>query len=104
MTNKYKTQKEEYSNLLKEIGYEYVDWNCLNKDSETKFSNSQLLDNLKKSSKNKTSLVILMHDTGDVNQTDKVLKESIKYLKNEGYTFRNFYDFFWFYFCYYSKY
>lgn len=94
MTNKYKTQKEEYLNLIQELGYEYVDWNCLNKDSEAKISNNQLIENLIRSSKNKTSLVILMHDTGDVNQTDMVLKESIEYLKNEGYTFRNFYDFY----------
>lgn len=94
MTNKYKTQKEEYLNLIQELGYEYVDWNCLNKDSEAKISNNQLIENLIRSSKNKNSLVILMHDTGDVNQTDMVLKESIEYLKNEGYTFRNFYDFY----------
>ena len=34
-----------------------------------------------------------MHDTGDVNNTYDVLKESINYLKSQGYEFRNFYDF-----------
>ncbi len=94
MTNKYKSQKEKGLVALKELDYVYVDWNCLNKDSETKFSNNQLINNLIKSSKNKTSLVVLMHDTGDVNNTNEVLKTSIEYLKNKGYEFRNFYDFF----------
>lgn len=35
-----------------------------------------------------------MHDTADVSDTPSVLKDSIKYLKNEGYEFRNFYDLF----------
>ncbi len=94
MTNKYKAQKEKGLLALKELDYVYVDWNCLNKDSETKCSNNQLINNLIKSSKNKTSLVVLMHDTGDVNNTNEVLKTSIEYLKNKGYEFRNFYDFF----------
>lgn len=94
MTNKYKAQKEKGLVALKELDYVYVDWNCLNKDSETKCSNNQLINNLIKSSKNKTSLVVLMHDTGDVNNTNEVLKTSIEYLKNKGYEFRNFYDFF----------
>ena len=89
-----KSQKEKGLVALKKLDYIYVDWNCLNKDSETKFSNNQLINNLIKSSKNKTSLVVLMHDTGDVNNTNEVLKTSIEYLKNKGYEFRNFYDFF----------
>ena len=73
-------------------GYTYVDWNCLNRDSERKTSNYQLLNNLKKSSKNKGTLVVLMHDTADVNNSSEILKESISYLKSEGYQFKNFYD------------
>ena len=34
-----------------------------------------------------------MHDTADVNKTYNILKESISYLKSQGYEFRNFYDF-----------
>ena len=85
--------KEKVCKKLNDIGYSYIDWNGLNKDSERKYSNKQLLENLKKSTKNKGTLVILMHDTGDVNNTYDVLKESINYLKSQGYEFRNFYDF-----------
>ena len=60
---------------------------------ERKYSDYQLLNNLKKTSKNKGTLIILMHDTADVNKTYTVLKSSISYLKSQGYEFRNFYDF-----------
>lgn len=89
----YHSKKEVAAKLLKDMGYVYVDWNCLNKDSEKKFSNYQLLNNLKKTAKNKGTLIILMHDTNDVNDTTSVLKDSINYLKELGYEFRNFYDF-----------
>ena len=92
MSSVYKSKKEEYVKLLSNIDYTYIDWNCLNKDSEKKYSNYELLNNLKNSCKNKGTLVILMHDTADVNETDLVLKSSIDYLKEQGYTFQNFYD------------
>lgn len=57
-----------------------------------KYTKEQLLNNLKKSSKNKNTLVILMHDTKDVSDSSEVLKDSIDYLKSQGYKFENFYD------------
>lgn len=93
MSSIYKKQKKWAANKLGELGYFYIDWNCLNKDSEIKISNGELVNNLKKTSKDKNILIILMHDTGDVNCTSDVLKESIEYLKEEGYEFRNMYDF-----------
>lgn len=92
MSANHKSKKKEASKLLSDINYTYIDWNCLNNDSVKKYSHSQLLNNLKKSSKNKGTLVILMHDTSDVNDTPSILKESIDYLKEQGYEFRNFYD------------
>ncbi len=92
MSFSYKGKKENTIKLLNTMDYTYIDWNCLNKDSERKFSNYQLLENLKTTSKNKGTLVVLMHDTKDVNDSSLVLQDSIKYLKNEGYTFKNFYD------------
>lgn len=93
MSHIYVSQKQKALQVLKDLNYIYVDWNCLNKDSEIKYSNYQLLNNLKKSSKNKGTLIILMHDTTDVNKSYEVLKDSIDYLKSQGYTFSNFYDF-----------
>ena len=92
MSSVYKSKKQEYVKLLPNIDYTYIDWNCLNKDAEKKYSNYELLNNLKQSAKNKGTLVILMHDTSDVNETDLVLKSSIDYLKEQGYMFQNFYN------------
>lgn len=92
MANAYKDKKNEYVHLLPSINYTYIDWNSLNKDSEKKYTQEQLLDNLILSSKNKTTLVVLMHDTQDVNDSSIVLKDSINYLKSQGYEFKNFYD------------
>lgn len=92
MSSHYKAKKKEATKLLFEMNYTYIDWNCLNNDSVKKYNNNQLLNNLKKSAKDKGTLVILMHDTSDVNDTPSILKDSIDYLKEQGYEFRNFYD------------
>ena len=92
MSPNNKAKKKEAVKLLKDINYTYIDWNCLNNDSIKKYSNYQLLNNLKKTCKGKDTLVILMHDTKDVSNSSNVLSESIQYLKSQGYTFKNFYD------------
>ena len=92
MSPSNKAKKKEAVKLLQNIDFNYIDWNCLNNDSVKKYSSSQLLNNLIKSSKNKDVLVILMHDTKDVSNSSLVLKDSIKYLKDKGYIFKNFYD------------
>lgn len=92
MSKKNKSNKKEAAKLLEDMNYTYIDWNCLNNDSMKKYSKQQLLENLKKSTKNKNTLVILMHDTKDVSDSSSVLKESIQYLKAQGYKFENFYD------------
>lgn len=84
--------KKNCRDYLKDIGYCYVDWNALNNDSIKKYSSTQLFNNLKKSCKNKDSLIILMHDTSDVSKSYSSLDSSIKYLKSQGYEFRTFYD------------
>lgn len=92
MAPKYKSQKRKAVSLLSDINYSYIDWNCLNNDSVKKCSPSQLLANLKKSSKGKNILVILMHDTKDVSNSSLALEDSISYLKSQGYEFKNFYS------------
>ena len=95
-----KTDQRRYRKFIKFLtgdGYIMLQYSvycklCINNDSVKKYSSSQLLNNLKKSSKNKNTLVILMHDTKDVSNSSLVLEASIKYLKSQGYTFQNFYD------------
>lgn len=92
MSPQNKSKKKQATTLLSKMNYTYIDWNCLNNDSIKKYTKEQLLENLKKSSKNKDTLVILMHDTKDVSNSSLVLEDSIKYLKSQGYRFENFYD------------
>ena len=92
MSSQNKTKKKEAVTLLEKMNYTYIDWNCLNNDSIQKYSDIQLLNNLKKSAENKNTLVVLMHDTKDVNDSSLVLKDSISYLRDQGYEFGNFYD------------
>ena len=82
--------KANCKTYLNDIGYCYVDWNALNNDSIKKYSSAQLLANLKKTCKNKNSLIVLMHDTSDVSKSYTALDASIKYLKEEGYSFKTF--------------
>lgn len=92
MTPTYQKEKKEAVKLLKEMEYAYIDWNALNNDSIKKCTNYELMQTFKKTTKNKNTLIVLMHDTRDVNDSSKVLKESIEMLKAEGYEFKNFYD------------
>ena len=85
-------KKKNMLNVLLNIDYTYIDWNCLNNDSMKKYTKVQLLENLKKSSKGKDTLVILMHDTKDVSDSSEALADSIEFLKTEGYIFENFYN------------
>ena len=86
------TTKKKYISYLQEFDYTYLDWNCLNNDGMQKYSDAQLLKFLKNTSKNKNTLVVLMHDSGDLNKTQNVLQDSIDYLKQQGYEFRNIQD------------
>lgn len=88
MSKSYHYEKQKAIKWLEEINYDYIDWNVLNKDSERKYSNYQLMQNLKNTAKNKGCIVVLMHDTGDVNNTYDILEDSIEYLLSEGYTFK----------------
>lgn len=86
----YSGSKKKCIEYLKEINYAYVDWNALNNDSIHKYTSSELLNNLKKSCKNKDSIVVLMHDTSDVSRSYLALKDSIQYLKEQCYCFKTF--------------
>lgn len=84
----YFYEKQQAIKWLDEINYDYIDWNALTKDSEQKYSNYELLQNLKNTVKGKGTIVVLMHDTGDVNNTYDMLEDSIEYLIAEGYDFK----------------
>lgn len=77
-----------YRNAVKAAGFHAVDWNCLSKDAEgANVPQAVLLDNIKRTSKEKDTLIVLMHDSAGKETTVQSLPDVIEYLKAEGYTF-----------------
>lgn len=90
--SKYQQIKADAKELLRENNIATVDWNALTGDTEGLKKEEELFNRLKETCQNKTSVVILMHDSGDKSYTYTALPQIIEYLKQEGYEFKNFYD------------
>lgn len=88
----YDKLKQKAKKKFKEEGISYLDWNCLTNDSDGAETKEAIMQNLKATSKGKNSLVILMHDAPNKDLTAKTLPAVIKYLKEQGYSFKNMYD------------
>ncbi len=88
----YDKLKQKAKKKLKEKGISYLDWNCLTNDSDGAETKQAIMQNLKVTSKGKNSLVILMHDAPNKDLTAKTLPDVIKYLKEQGYSFKSMYD------------
>nr|WP_246578219.1 polysaccharide deacetylase family protein [Clostridium frigoris] len=74
---------------LNNHGYNYVDWNDLTGDAEGQnIPVYKLLDNLKKYTKGKEHVVILMHDFSTKSTTVQALPQVIEYLKSQNYSFK----------------
>lgn len=89
---KYKDIKNEAKILLENNNISYIDWNALSQDSAGAKTKEALVENVKKTVGNKNSVVILMHDAGDKILTYETLPEVISYLREQGYTFKSFYN------------
>lgn len=89
---KYKTIKVEAKTLLNDNNIAYIDWNSLSSDAAGAKTKEAIIQNTIDTVGNKNSVVILMHDAGDKILTYEALPEIIKYLKEQGYSFKNFYS------------
>lgn len=89
---KYKTIKADAKKILNENQILYIDWNALSQDAAGAKTKEALIENIKNSVEDKNSVVILMHDAGDKILTYESLSEIITYLREQGYTFKNFYS------------
>lgn len=89
---KYKTIKADAKAILEANQIAYVDWNALSQDAAGAHTKEAIIENTKSSVGDKNSVVILMHDAGDKILTYEALPEIIKYLKEKGYVFKNFYS------------
>ena len=81
--------KQEYKTVLKENNIRYCDWNALNGDAEGKSrSAEELVERVKKTTKGKEDVVILMHDAATKSTTADALPYIIEYLMSQGYSFK----------------
>ncbi len=89
----YASIKNEAEQLLEQNYILNVDWNALTGDSEkSNPSPEYLMQNLQKTTCNKNSVVILMHDAAAKKITADMLPQVIEYLKQQGYEFKTFSD------------
>lgn len=89
---KYEKIKKEAGKLLNDNNISYIDWNVLTGDAEGANSKEKILENVKKHTKDKGNIVVLMHDSSSKILTYETLRDVIKYLREQGYTFDNFYS------------
>lgn len=83
----------ELNNSLEKNRVVNVDWNALNGDAEGKpYTIDEMIGYVKKTSKGKDQVILLMHDTFGKEKTVKALPEIIKYYKDEGYEFKTISD------------
>lgn len=85
----YGAAKQEYKEILKSNNVRYCDWNALNGDAEGGSPTvEQLIERVKKTTKNKEDVVILMHDAAAKSTTADALPSIVEYLIGQGYTFK----------------
>ena len=89
---KYEKIKQKAGTLLNENDITYVDWNVLTGDAEGANNKEKIMKNIEKHTKDKGNIVVLMHDSSSKILTYETLNEVITYLRNQGYTFDNFYN------------
>ena len=89
---KYANIKKEAAKLLNKNNISYIDWNVLTKDAQGANTKEKIINNIKNQTKEKGNIVVLMHDSSSKILTYETLKDVIKYLRDEGYTFDNFYS------------
>lgn len=91
---KYKQIKADAKTFLSDNEICYIDWNSLSQDAAGAKTIEALVQNTIDSVGTKNNVVILMHDAGDKILTYEALPQIISYLRENGYTFRNFYTIF----------
>ena len=89
---KYASVQKAAGKVLNTNNISYIDWNVLTGDAEGANTKEKIMKNIKKYVKNKGTIVVLMHDASSKILTYETLKDVIDYLRNQGYTFNNFYS------------
>lgn len=90
---RYEKIKAEAREHFRSYGVAFTNWNCLTGDAEGKNTKEECFQEFM-NTKNDNSIVVLMHDSNEKVQTVEALPDIIMQLKNEGYTFKTFYEIF----------
>lgn len=91
---KYDKIKADSKSLLNSYAVTYTNWNCMTGDAEGKNTVEEQLNELKTTMEGDDTIIVLMHDASDKQTTVDALPEIIKYLREQGYIFKNFYEIF----------
>lgn len=91
---RYDGVKAEAKGLLRDYGINYTNWNCLTGDAEGRTTTDSLMECLIQTMQGDGAIIVLMHDASDKSYTVEALPSVIAYLREQGYTFKNFYEIF----------
>lgn len=89
---KYFPIKEQAAVLLEQNGVLNIDWNALTADSAGATTTEEFIAELEKEVPKHNSVVVLMHDAGTKQATAQALPAIIKYFRDRGFEFENFYS------------
>ena len=89
---KYASVKKEALQLLEQNDILHIDWNALTSDAAGAKTTEEFISELDKTVPKHTSVVVLMHDAGNKTATANALPTIIKYFRDQGFEFENFYS------------
>ena len=89
---KYAEVKKQAKQLLDENDILHIDWNALTSDAAGAKTTEQFIAELEKTVPKHNSIVGLMHDAGNKQATANALPTIIKYFRDKGFEFENFYS------------
>ena len=89
---KYAEVKKQAKQLLDENDILHIDWNALTSDAAGAKTTEQFIAELEKTVPKHNSVVVLMHDAGNKQATANALPTIIKYFRDKGFEFENFYS------------
>ena len=89
---KYAKVKEQTLPLLEQNGILHIDWNALTSDAAGANTTEEFIAELEKTVPKHNSVVVLMHDAGNKTATAEALPTIIRYFRDRGFEFENFYS------------
>ena len=89
---KYAGVKKEALQLLEQNDILHIDWYALTSDAAGAKTTEEFISELDKTVPKHNSVVVLMHDAGNKTATANALPTIIKYFRDQGFEFENFYS------------